>query len=362
MLVNHRKYIIPVFLGKMIILLYILFYFIALFAEELPAEKKKYLVMLICFILALLAGTRDFTWPDTEAYFDNFQYYTPSFKNLTPSSRPNGFTEMGFYYLGVIVKSCTNNVTVYFLFVSFFTFYYLYKIFNKYCLYPLLGICTYISRFYMGRNFMQIRAGLAYAMVVFGIKYITNRDWKRYFAIVFVASLFHSSALIAVPLYFLCLLKVKKIHIVIGLAMAFAISIFYSNVIMLMIENRASDMNVETYIEDEYLREFGLSNPMIYFQLFILIVYTFAENRMKLTSEHYYTIRNAYFYSTFILISLSCYTALSGRTSSLFATLEVVIIPSLAFSFFRNIRWVAYLGMALAISIIFYLNMIKFNI
>ena len=343
----------------MIIILYVIFYSIALFAEYLTAERKKYLVMLVCLVLAVIAGTRDFSWLDTEAYLISFRDYTPPFRELTPSDHPYGYTEMGFYYLGVIVKSITENVTAYFLFISCLSFYFLYKVINKYCLYPLLGICAYVSRFYFARNFMQIRAGLAYALLLMGIQYITNRDWKRYFALVFIAFLFHSSALIAIPLYFLCLLKIKKLYIVIGIAVAFAISFYYSGFIMTVVENRASDMNVETYVEDEFVREYGLTNPMIYYQLFLLMVYTFAEDRMKLTTVHYYTIRNAYFYSTFILITFSCYTALSGRTSSLFATLEVVIIPSLAFSFFKNVRWVAYVIMAVALSVIFYMNVMR---
>ena len=85
-------------------------------------------------------------------------------------------------------------------------------------------------------------------------------------------------------------------------------------------------------------------------------MYTFTEERMKLTTSHYITIRNAYFYSTLILITLSCYTALSGRVSSQFATLEMVIIPSIAYSFQKKDRWIAYLVMGAALTAIFYLN------
>jgi len=67
-------------------------------------------------------------------------------------------------------------------------------------------------------------------------------------------------------------------------------------------------------------------------------------------------MRTAYFYSTFILISLSMYTALSGRTSSMFSTLEMAIIPPIINTFYKNARWIAYMGMGVVFVAIFYMN------
>lgn len=317
---------------------------------------KRYWLMAICIVLTFLAGTRDYSWNDTLIYVDSFRLYTPPLAELTQFSQPYGYAEMGFYYIGVIIKTLTSSVTIYFTVIAALSFFFLYKAFDKYCLYPLFGVCAYISRFYLGRNFIQIRAGLSYAIILLAVQYITNKDWKRYFAWVFVAYLFHHSAIIAVPVYFLCMLDIKKKHIVMGLGMAFVIAAFFSNVVRSMVADNASDLSVDTYVTEEYQREWGLSNPMIYFQTFLLLVYTFTEDRMKLTTSHYLTIRNAYFYSTLILITLSCYTALSGRVSSQFATLEMVIIPSIAYSFAKKDRWIAYLGMGAALTAIFYLN------
>lgn len=342
----------------MIIFLYVAFYLFALYAEGLPQRNKRYWLVAICFLLAFLAGGREWTrWSDTMVYVDSFRMYTPSLADVTSFSQPFGYSEMGFYYIGVIVKTFTSNVTVYFLVVALLSFFFLYKAFDKYCFYPIFGVCAYISRFYLARNFIQIRAGLSYAIILIAVQYITKKDWKRYFAWVFVAYLFHHSAIIAVPLYFLNMIDIKKMHIVIGTVIAFIIATFYSEIVRVMVADYVVDLNVgTTYIQEEYQREWGMSNPMIYFQTFLLFVYTFTEDRMKLTTSHYITIRNAYFYSTVILIVLSCYTALSGRVSSMFATLEMVIIPSIAYSFMKKDRWIAYLGMGAVLTAIFYLN------
>ncbi len=342
----------------MVLFLYVAFYLFALYAEGLQSRYKRYWLMVFCFVLAFLAGTRDpNSWADTEVYIASFLDYTPTLSDLTQYSQPFGYGEMGFYYIGVVVKTFTSNVTVYLLVVALLSFFFLYKAFDKYCLYPIFGVCAYISRFYLARNLIQIRAGLSYAVILMAVQYITTKDWKRYFAWVFLAYLFHHSAIIAVPLYFLCMLRIRKKHIVMGTFIAFIIAGFYSNFIRLLVVDYVEDLNVgNTYIQEEFQREWGLANPMIYFQTFLLLVYTFTEDRMKLTTLHYLTIRNAYFYSTLILITLSCYTALSGRVSSQFATLEMVIIPSIAYSFLKRDRWIAYLGMGAALTAIFYLN------
>ena len=209
-----------------IIIVYVAFYFFALYAESATKENKRRLLILICIVLAILAGVRGDSWDDTGVYRMGFLDYTPSFGNLTAYDAPFGYAEKGFFYLGVIVKSFSSSSVAYFLFVSFLTLFFLYKAFDKYCYYPFLGVCAYISRFYLARNFMQIRAGLSYAIILVAVQYITAKDWKRYFALVFVAYLFHHSALIAVPLYFLCMIDIKKWHIIAGLGVAFVIAAF----------------------------------------------------------------------------------------------------------------------------------------
>lgn len=341
----------------MVLFIYIAFYLFAIYAESLSVNTKRYLLIAICFVLAFLAGMRGYeSWADTIVYVISFQEYTPPLSEVTSLSRPYGFSEMGFYYIGVVVKTFTSNASLYLLVVALLSFFFLYKAFNKYCLYPIFGVCAYISRFYLARNFIQIRAGLSYAIILVAVQYITKKDWKRYFAWVFVAYLFHHSAIIAVPLYFICMFDIKKLHIVLGTTLAFIISALYSNVIRVLVANYAEDLDAVTYVQEQYQREWGLSNPVIYFQVFLLVLYTFTEDRMRKTTTHYNTIRNAYFYSTVLLITLSCYTALSGRVSSMFATLEMVIIPSIAYSFMKKDRWIAYLGMGTALTAIFYLN------
>lgn len=336
---------------------YIFFYLFALIIELSKNVNKKAILVLVCVALTLFAGFRNpVRWADTGIYVMSFTDYTHSLFEWTPADEPFGYAEYGFYFLGVIFKTFNSNVTAYLTFIAALTFIFMYKDFKRYCYYPIFGVCAYVARFYFNRNLVQIRAGLSYAFVLWAVQYITKKDWKRYFFWVFVAYLFHHSAILAVPLYFLCMIRIKKWHIVVGIVIAFILGGVYTEPIRLMVSDYAEDLNVTSYVGEEYQREWGLLNPMIYFQLFLLFFYTFSERTLRLTSEDYYTIRNAYFYSTFILISLSMYTALSGRTSSMFSTLEMAIIPTLINTFMKKNRTVSYLGMGIALTAIFYMN------
>lgn len=340
------------------IFLYIFFYLFALIAERLKEQTKRNVLIVVCVVLTLMAGYRNpFRWADTDSYLYSFKEFTNPLAEWSVTDVPAGYSEYGFYFLGVIYKTFSANETGYLTFIAALSFIFMYKCFRKYCYYPLFGVCAYVARFYTARNFIQIRAGLSYAMILWAVQYITKRDWKRYFLWILIAYQIHHSAILAVPLYFLCQVRVKREHIFGGIIIAFILGGVFTEFMRGLVADYVTDMNTATtYLEEEFQREWGLGNPVIYFQLAILFLYTINEKVLKYTSEDYYTMRTAYFYSTFILISCSMYTALSGRTSSMYATLEMAIIPTIINTFYKKNRWIAYLGMGGVLSTIFYMN------
>lgn len=343
------------------VIVFFIFYFVAV-GFELQKNKRNRDIMLIlaCISLAIGAGFRDlFIWPDTMVYAYGFMYHTPEVTDFSITTKPYGYSEKGFYFLQVLIKTLIDNVTVFFVVVSAITFYFLYKDFKQYSIFPLIGLCVYISRFIIGRNFVQIRAGLAYAILMLSIKYIFEKNWKRYFLIVFIAWLFHRSCIVAVPLYFICnWIHVKKWHIYVALIFSFLIGIFGQGFVHTLVEDNASDLSVgERYTdaggETKQLEGLGMRNPMIYFQCFILLSYTLLEKRLAPLNKYYYILRNAYLYSTMILICFCTYKVLSARTSSMYATLEFAIIPSLIYMFNKKNRYFAFLITGIILTVIF---------
>ena len=344
----------------MAVFLFLIFYFVAV-AYEQRNNRYKYTVLgLACVTLAVIAGFREaWSWADAPVYMYSF-IQSPNIFNFSFSDQIIGYSEKGFYLLGVIVRTFTDDYHIFFLVVSLISFYYLYKNLKSYSIFPLIGLFAYISRFYYGRHFIQIRAGLSYLILMLSVKYIVEKDWKRYFFIVIIASLFHRSALVGIPLYFICnWINVKKWHILVGLAISFIIGIWGQGLMHAFVEDNASDLNIIRYSEaggeDRQLTGLGIRNPMIYFQCFLLLSYTFLEEKLAPLNKYYYVIRTAYLYSTMILICFCTYKVLSARTSSMYATLEFAIIPSLIYLFNKRNRQFAIFATGLILTAIFYM-------
>ena len=333
---------------------------IAVYLETKGGKNRDAILILACIVLTFLAGFRDtYSWSDTLIYLLSFRDYTPTLFDFSFSDIIFGYSEKGFYFLQVIVKTFVDDYTVFFLVVAALSFFFLYKDLKEYSIFPLIGLCAYIARFVMGRNFVQIRAGLAYAILLLSIKYIYEKDWKRYFLIVFIAWTFHRSCIIAIPLYFICnWIHVKKWHILVALAISFIVGFFGQEFVHSIVEDNASDLNIGTRYVDAggeklQLEGLGMRNPMIYFQCFILLAYTFLEKQLAPLNKYYYIIRNADLYPTMILICFCTYKVLSARTSSMYATLEFVIIPSLIFMFNRKNRFLAFAITGILLTVIF---------
>lgn len=343
------------------VIVFFIFFFVAV-SLEMQGKKKNRDTMLIlaCIVLAIGTGFRNiYFWPDTLVYAYGFMYHTPDITDFSFIEKPYGYSEVGFHLLQVIIKTLIDNVTVFFLVISAITFYFLYKDFKQYSIFPLIGLCVYISRFIIGRNFVQMRAGLAYAILMLSIKYIFEKDWKRFFFIVFIAWTLHRSCIVAIPLYFICnWINVKKWHVYVALVFSFLIGIFGQGFVHTIVEDNAYDLNVGVRYTDAggevgQLEGLGIRNPMIYYQCFVLLMYTFLEKRLAPLNKYYYVLRNAYLYSTMILICFCTYKVLSARTSSMFATLEFVIIPSLIFMFNKKNRIFAFTITGILLTIIF---------
>ncbi len=343
------------------VVLYFIFFIIAISFESRDIKNRNMVMAFACTVLAIAAGMRDLSWSDTGVYMISFTDYTPTLFDFSFSDRPLGYGEKGFYFLAICVKTLTDNYHIFFLVVAAISFIALYKDIKEFSVFPLVGLFAYIARFLIGRNFIQIRAGLAYAILMISIKYILEKDWKRYFILVFIAWLFHRSCIVAIPLYFICnWIKVKKWHIIVGVGVSFLIGAFGQGFMHALVEDNASDLNIGIRYTDaggekRQLEGLGLLNPMIYFQCILLFAYTFLEKKLAPISKYYYIIRTAYLYSTMILICFCTYKVLSARTSSMYATLEFAIIPSLIYLFNKKNRMFAFLATGIILTGIFYL-------
>lgn len=346
-------------------LLYIIFLFILgvvvsfIIEQASLASSKKVLLPVFCVFLTIVVGLRSLKWNDTDRYAYAFYNNT---SGLFPFSYNGDFlpySEKGFYIISSIIKTFTNDYIIYFIVISALTFIFLYKSLRKYCFYPLIGLAVYVARFMLTRNMMQIRAALAIAIVVFALQYITKKDIKKFLFCTIIASTIHTSAIIVLPLYWLNRIKMKPTFVLAAIGVSFIIAAIASATISEHVVAWSEQYNIARSYTDEnssYTAGLGLFNPMIYYQTFILLIYSFSEKKIGPRDPNFYTIRNGYFYSTLILILLSSFGSLSGRLSTITATYEIFILPSLLLLLKERNRWIGRLIIGVIVIMIFYLN------
>ena len=324
------------------VIAFLVFYVFALYVITKKETTQKAILIATLIILTCLIGSRD-GWPDEKVYQIAFSEAPRPWDFISKNVESYGYVEKGYLFLASLVKLVLNDSRFYLFCMGGLSMYLLYKGLTAYCAIPLVGLCDYVGRFLLNRDFQQMRSSLAILLLILAIKLIHDRKLVAYMLVVLLAYQFHHLSLIGIPLYFLYKVRIGPISIIVSIVMAMLFSQLLAGSISGVVEDYSQDLNYDTYVQDEFVEEaLGLRNPMIYFQIAILMVYTFMEPILASKDKFYHLMRWAYFYSTLILIFFCNYTALSGRTSTVFATCEMFILPSIAMGLGKEKRFVFY--------------------
>lgn len=327
---------------------------------------RKVFLLVLCLVLCLFAGLRDPDfWPDTDRYLQAYENMTNIFE-FNPSNEGvvEIYSEKGFHFISSIVKTFSDSNVVYLLSLSLLTFYFFYKFLRGYCIYPLIGFFIYLSRFFLSRNMMQIRAALAFLVVLCFTNLVTERKFRRFLLIVLLASSIHHSALLFIPAYFVCRMNLSRKQILNIVLIVLLFTILIANAIVLYIVNIPElKAIIYTYVdENSYGYSAGLTNPMIYYQVCLLFIYTYQERSLKDVDDNYYTIRSMYLFGTCLLIVFNLFAVLAGRLSTVFSSYEMLILPSLLYIVKLKRRFLAAIALSLFYALFFCLNIFKLNI
>lgn len=297
--------------------------------------NKAFLICLFLVCICIIGFRDPKYWIDTYAYYRSFIETTNTLSTFSFKDTPYGYSEQGYYLLCVIIKSFLDSTTFYFFVVGSLSLFFIYKL-SKYSPFPILTLAIYIARFMLSRDMNQMRAGLAISMVVSAIYYVSYyKDRKNiliYILVCLLASEIHTSVFLALPLVILNRIKIQRKTIYIGIILSFFIAAYMENSIVNLISRSEFIQDLaKDYVEEGNEKAWSndLFNPMIYFQVLLLFLYTALEKKISQISPFYYSIRNAYFFSTILLIILCQYGIVAGRTSTIFATYEILIIPLL---------------------------------
>lgn len=308
-------------------------------------------LLLISVLFILFIGLRGETGADSYTYISFFDNQTTTVWNWQVIER--GYAEFGFYYLSVLLKSVSSNVNIYFTGISFLTFVFLILSIKRFGMYPLLGFCVYYARFLFFRDMNQIRAALAIVVVIYALSFLVKHEKKKYCCLVLCAASLHYSVFIAL---FFCFMYDNKFSIagILKILITSALIGILSGVLLKKILISTGFGIFRTYVDTNDL---GLTNPVIVFQVTLCILFFFFEGKLCNKQYGYYVLRNAYLFSTVILLLASNLGVIGARLSTQFATCEIFIVPAII-SIIRP-RISGYFLVIALLLFVFYLNYSK---
>ena len=165
--------------------------------------RQEVIFLTISFSLAFfISGWRNGIGTDFFRYQTNYQYITSS-KSILYGSRDLGI-EPGFVIINHIVKYIFNDVQYVFIVSSFITLLFIYMAIwgLKEKINTGMALFTYLLLFH-NISFNAVRQFIAISIIIYSFKYISKRDLSKYILFVLIASSFHYSAIMMLPLYFL---------------------------------------------------------------------------------------------------------------------------------------------------------------
>lgn len=324
---------------------------------------RKVVLLVLCLLFCIFAGFRDPDfWADTDYYLKAFASTSDIFNiDFEDAGVLEIYREKGFLIISSVIKTFSNSNVFYLLSISILTFYVFYKVLRKYCIYPLIGFCIYLSRFFLVRNMMQIRSALAFFIVLYFTNLVTEKKFGKFLLIVLLASSIHYSALMFLPAYFICKMELSQKQVLKIVLSVFLFTFLVANVVVLYIVNIPElKAIIYTYIdENTYGYSSGLTNPMIYFQVCLLIFYTYKETSLKHIDDNYYAIRSMYLFGTCLLIVFNLFAVLAGRLSTIFSTYEILMLPSLLYVVDNRKKVFSSIVVSMIFTTFFVLNVVR---
>lgn len=311
--------------------------------------KNIFVIFKVLAIILLIAFPtfRDSTVGyDTPNYYKNFEIILV---NKSIASPAHAF-EIGYQIINLIGAVLFGKYGIYFVFAICFSIIVLSIVYSSKRLSynNLLTMFLFITVEFYLRSFDQLRQGVAIAIIVFAFVFLLDRKPIAYCACVIVATLFHSSAIILLPLYFLNFVNTDKKQLIffsIFMILAFLGGVLEDKIVVLMEYVNIpfiSKQNLSLWVQD--LTLVGVLEIIVFSLIFLfLLVFKFIVKRKGVkVSTRYDIFLNTFYMSIIVeIIAALCHKPhLYGRMIYYFFWAIVFLLPEIL-QYVKNdkIKW-----------------------
>ncbi|MEA1987926.1 MAG: EpsG family protein [Pseudomonadota bacterium] len=336
-------------------------YFIAFFIlsfwalVSLDQNYKSYVklnLIFALFFIAVMAGFRSsYVGADYESYKDIFYSFNGIFSGgLNQVLYGDYFFEPGFALLTVVISSFTSIHVVFLLVISLLTSLFMYFTISRLSLFPLLSLLVFFSYDFFTNYMVAIRFGLATALGLCVLLYLSEKRYKLAFGFIFVAMSIHTAAIGLFLPFLLSIIRFQRIYILFMVFMALIVgyiglgSIIFNTIMPSWIPRANS---AEFYLTDlKYGNSLGyLGYINVKYLILSILLYVFWDQLEKKV-KHFKLIVIFLVSAMVIRVGFHDLGFISGRVSALLGIAEVMIVPALFLLLIKN-KLLAFWGIIL---------------
>ncbi|MDQ8960286.1 EpsG family protein [Acinetobacter baumannii] len=258
----------------------------------IKSVRYKFAFIPVLF-LTIFAGFRDYmVGTDTKNYVNDFvNSVNQSYYYFDPN------VEFGYQYFVYTLLNFTHDYHWYLLAVALIIISLMIYSMRKYSNDYLLSVYIYITFGFYTFLFNTVRQAIALAILFYGVKFFLEKKIIKYLLLVFIAAMFHVSAWIMIPFYFLVHSKirfeVKAISIFISSAILSSIVIQYMS---------ASNQRYEQYTQES--EHSGGYLILLFYIVIAIFLYIFGKN-LRLKNKDYSLLEQLYICGLLLVIPIS---------------------------------------------------------
>lgn len=171
------------------------------FLKQSSLGGFQYIALLL---ISFVVGFRYNVGVDWEGYTNDFDTFV-KFPNLAYSDQ---YFEYAYFVINKIIANSGLSYEWMFFTVAFISWFFVFKSVPKLLLPLFLTFIFFDEVFFSSMN--GVRQFAAISVWLFASKFIISKDLKKYLFFIVLASLFHTSALILIPFYFIPYHKLNK--------------------------------------------------------------------------------------------------------------------------------------------------------
>lgn len=317
--------------------LYIILIIFSLFVLIEIAQKRKrvknryttFIYSLFIILFLILSVCRWENGTDWDSYFRIWHSYTditaigvmePAYMLL--SSFNHWLVEHYSFHIFIMAIICIIPVSI---------------IIYKYSPYPVFSLYIwYVCNF---AHIFNVRQTIAISLIFCTIPYLLNRKKRAFITIIIIATLFHKTAFIALPIYWIWNMKIKKSKAIILLIICSVSAILLSKAfskLLFILGGNLFEEQLNFYLSDNLDSTFGQQYSPIQVLIrglinrsFILIIGFYLLNKLRNKSSFINGIINIYFFGTIIFILFTPLSMALSRFANYYDIFQIILIPCL---------------------------------